>query len=253
MRILNQSIRMLVIAGCSAWLGCSAPLSEASILIGGTRVVYDEDQTEVTLKLVNEGDEPALIQSWIDAGDLHDIPSNAETPFIITPPIMRLGPSRSQSLRIVHTGEGLPQDRESVFWLNVLEVPPKPAADANQLQLAVRSRIKLFYRPAHLKGLAEVAPAALTWRLTRIDGLPAVQAHNPTPFNVSLTEIRVTAGGNTAHFGEGGMVGPGATLAFPFKDGSVASGETPATVHYRSLDDIGAPVDSEAPLQTRAD
>ncbi len=51
----------------------------------------------------------------------------------------------------------LPKDRESVFWFNVLEVPPKPdaATVANQslLQLAFRTRIKLFYRPEALKGI----------------------------------------------------------------------------------------------------
>lgn len=253
MRILNRFIRMLVVAGCTIWLGFSAPLSEASVLIEGTRVIYNEDETEVTLKLVNEGRQPALIQSWIDAGDLHETPSGTDTPFIVTPPIMRIDSSRSQSLRIVHTGESLPKDRESVFWLNVLEVAPKPDTDTNLLQLAVRSRLKLFYRPAHLKDSAEAAPAALAWRLKRVDGLPVIHAHNPTPFNVSLTVIRVTAGGETAHFGEGGMVSPGATLAFPLKDGSIASDVASATVHYRSLDDGGAPVDSEAPLQTRAD
>lgn len=37
----------------------------------------------------------------------------------------------------------LPVDRESVFWLNVKEIPKK-SAEENVLQIAVRSRIKLF-------------------------------------------------------------------------------------------------------------
>ncbi|PJI52023.1 molecular chaperone EcpD, partial [Methylobacterium radiotolerans] len=59
----------------------------------------------------------------------------------------------------MHTGEPMPQDKESVFWLNVLEIPPKDKANQNLLQMAFRSRIKLFYRPAGLKGKAEDAPS----------------------------------------------------------------------------------------------
>ncbi|VTR34364.1 putative chaperone protein EcpD [Serratia fonticola] len=32
---------------------------------------------------------------------------------------------KGQALRIARTGGGLPSNRESLFWLNVLEIPPK--------------------------------------------------------------------------------------------------------------------------------
>lgn len=61
----------------------------------------------------------------------------------------------------------LPKDRESVFWFNVLEVPPKPdaakAANQSLLQLASCTRIKLFYRPEGLSGIPSDAPLALKW------------------------------------------------------------------------------------------
>jgi chaperone protein EcpD len=67
----------------------------------------------------------------------------------------------------------VPQDRESVFWLNVLEIPPKPVGKANHIQLTVRSRLKLFYRPAGLAGSPKAAVAQLRWRLVRGSGLCA--------------------------------------------------------------------------------
>ncbi len=54
-------------------------------------------------------------------------------------------------MHVFYTGEPLPQDKESVFWLNVQESLPKPDANkagVNRLQLNSRSRIKLFFRPA---------------------------------------------------------------------------------------------------------
>lgn len=51
-------------------------------------------------------------------------------------------------------GVALPSDRESVFYLNVLDIPPTPEnlKGTNTLQLAIKSRIKLFYRPSGLNG-----------------------------------------------------------------------------------------------------
>ncbi len=249
----RQALRFAITSACIAWFSHLATPADASVVIGGTRVIYGASEPEVTLKLSNAGQAPALVQSWVEAGDVRGAPSTIKVPFTVTPPIARIDPTKSQTLRIVYTGEPMPQDRESVFWLNVLEVPPKPSAadaDTNRVQLAFRSRIKVFYRPDHLKGAPADAPAQLTWRLTRTDGKPAVEAHNPTPFHVSLTEISVQAGGRSAVFDDGGMVGPGETRAFPLRgDVPDAAG---ASVRYTTLNDYGGAVSGETPLQPAA-
>jgi fimbrial chaperone protein len=50
------------------------------------------------------------------------------------------------------TNNQLPQDRESLFWMNVKAIPSmdKSKLSDNTLQLAIISRIKLYYRPAKL-------------------------------------------------------------------------------------------------------
>jgi P pilus assembly chaperone PapD len=54
----------------------------------------------------------------------------------------------------VRTGGSLPEDRESVFWLNVKSIPATDDSvpHNNVLQVVVKSRLKLFYRPAGLEG-----------------------------------------------------------------------------------------------------
>ncbi|WP_250862581.1 fimbria/pilus periplasmic chaperone, partial [Caballeronia sp. INML3] len=84
-------------------------------------------------------------------------------------------------------GEPLPADKESIFYLNVLEVPPKPTGDeasANQLQLAFRTRIKFFYRPSGLKGQATDAPGQIVWHLKHDGGKNSIEASNPTQYHV---------------------------------------------------------------------
>ncbi|UMZ14258.1 fimbria/pilus periplasmic chaperone [Pseudomonas sp. MPFS] len=224
--------------------------AEASVVIGGTRVIYDERESEITLKMSNEGRAPALVKSWIDDGQVYNTPSAIQVPFTVLPPITRIDPAKSQTLRIVYTGESLPKDRETVFWLNVLEVPPEPSAkdaDANRLQFAFRSRIKLFYRPENLSGSSADALAQLTWRLMQIDGRPAIETHNPTPFYVSLTEISVLSGTRSATFDDGGMVKPGETRAFPLKGDTLPAAG--ARVRYTFLNDYGGAVSGETPLR----
>lgn len=245
MRTFKASLTAAVLA-----LGLAGALqAQASVVIGGTRVIYNANDRETTIKLSNEGKSPALTQTWIDKGDPKATPSSIDVPFSVTPPVARIDPGKAQTLRIIHTGEALPQDKESVFWLNVLEVPPKPTAEeaeANKLQMAFRSRVKLFFRPAGLKGSADQAPAQILWRLVQAGPRPALEGRNPSVFHVSFSSIEVEAGGKTARFDDGGMIAPGETKAFPL------SGDLPpgpgAKVRYQALNDYGGAVTSEAPL-----
>ena len=168
----------------------------AGIQINGTRVIYPADQREVSVSMVNNGTEPRLIQAWVDSGDASERPQNSKAPFLVTPPMARIDPTKGQTLRIMITGANLPQDRESVFWLNVLEIPPKPKAlnsdngrDQNFLQMAVRSRLKMFYRPKGLPSSPDGAVDMLSWHLVSHGNSYAVECTNNTPYNVSFGDV----------------------------------------------------------------
>lgn len=162
-------------------------LALASVVISGTRVIYSSDAKEVSVKVSNVGFSPVLLQSWIDNGDIYVKPSDIKVPFVITPPINRVEASKGQTLRISYIGEKLPMDRESVFWLNVLEIPVKSQAKANKnrLQMAFRTRIKLFYRPISLNGNANDATTFVKWD---VQG-DKIKATNPTPYYISFVNL----------------------------------------------------------------
>lgn len=245
---MKQTLKILLTASVFA-LGLATTLqTQAAVVIAGTRVIYRGGDTEQTLKLTNEGTSPALTQIWLDRGDPAAAPSAVDVPFTITPPLARIDPGKGQTLRILHTGEALPQDRESVFWLNVLEVPPKAGgeADANHLQLAFRTRVKMFFRPAGLKGRAEDAPAQITWRLVQAGDHSALEARNPTPYHVSFSMLEVSAGGKTVRSEDSGMVRPGETQTFPLS--AAVSQGTASKVRYRAINDYGGAIDGDAVL-----
>jgi chaperone protein EcpD len=175
--------------GIFAAIALFSSSSLASVVLSGTRVIYPSDAKEVSVKINNVGPSPVLLQSWIDNGDPNAKPAAIKVPFVLTPPMNRVEQGKGQTLRISYAGGSLPMDRESVFWLNVLEVPAKSEAKTNEnrLQMAFRTRIKLFYRPAGLQGNANDAYKTVTWNTQG----GKVQATNPTPFYVNFVNLSV--------------------------------------------------------------
>lgn len=227
----------------AAALCLAAPLAHASVVITGTRVVFNAAQGETTVRLTNDNSRPALVEAWIDDGDVNSTPDSAHTPFLITPPLFRMDPDKDQSLRILFVpgAKPLPADHESVFWLNVLEIPPKPTAieqaGKNYLQFAIRSRIKLFYRPAKLPGDALTAPNKLIFKRMTGQGA-ALEVHNPTPYYITISSLSLGAGPKSIE-GADGMVAPFGDLRLRLK--SVAQAPAAgAPLVFTTINDYGA-------------
>jgi chaperone protein EcpD len=222
----------------------------ASVTVGGTRVVYPLENREVTVKLTNDRAEPSLVQVWMDKGNADAKPGEASAPFVITPPIFRMDSKKSQTLRMMYTGDALPQDKESVFWLNVLDVPPNTAknVDVNTLQFAFRTRIKVFPRPKGLPGTPDDAAGKVSWTVVPAADKKGfeVKVTNPTAYYVSFSEIDVVGGSQTFENDVGGMVEPRGTAQFPIKNLNAV----PANAHvkYKAISDFGGALPFDLPL-----
>jgi len=220
-----------------------ATRAHANVIISGTRVVFPAKDGEVTVRLTNNNSRPALVEAWIDAGDEHSTPDKVNTPFVVTPPLFRMEANKEQNLRIIATAATLPSDRESLFWLNVLEIPPKPTspemAGKNLLQFAFRSRLKLFYRPDNLPGDPLKAPEALTWKIVPDGQGYAFEVHNPSPYHVTIVRATLGDGGKTFAAEKPGMVDPMGDLKLPITGLThmpVAHGK----VSFETINDFGA-------------
>ncbi|MBT1850636.1 molecular chaperone (plasmid) [Enterobacter hormaechei] len=194
--------------------------AHAGVVVGGTRLVYDGAKKESSLSVNNPDKNPYLIQSWIDTPD----GGTAKAPFIITPPLFRLDGEQQNVLRVVRAGN-LPEDKESLYWLNVKAIP-SGSKQGNTLQIAVRTRIKLIYRPSALKGSA---PEDQTDKLVWSRSGSQLQVKNPTSYYMNFNEI--TVGGKKLD--NVTYVAPGATASFPMPAGGNA-------VSWKIISDYGA-------------
>ncbi|MEX1843598.1 fimbria/pilus periplasmic chaperone [Enterobacter cloacae] len=220
----------------------------ANVVISGTRIIYPAAEREVSVRLNNRGELPALVQVWIDDGNKDTPISLLKVPFVITPVISRIEAHNGQTLRLSYTGgTTLPRDKESVYWLNLLDIPPQNAkkTDENQLQMALRTRIKIFFRPDTLDadGAAD-AITALSWNATS-EGL---QATNASPYYVNIASVTARDGKRKLSATEGAMIAPGKTHLFKMNaaGGRMTSG-TPVT--YTAINDFGGETTQQVSVQ----
>ena len=151
---------------------CLAPTSEAGVTAERTRLVFVEGQREASLLLVNQNPYPVLVQAWVDDGALD---------------------GRQRSLRLLATGQAQARDRESLYWLNIYEIPPQATAEAAgrpRLTVTLRTQMKVLYRPHGLHPHAEDAAAELGFALRD----ETLRVDNPTPYFVSLAGLALEIG-----------------------------------------------------------
>ncbi|MDR0218424.1 MAG: fimbria/pilus periplasmic chaperone [Enterobacteriaceae bacterium] len=164
----------------------SVPQAMAAIALDRTRVIFNGTEKSVSLNIENQHlNLPYLAQAWIEDEKGNKI----NGPLIVVPPVQRIEAGAKSQLKIqtLPTVAQLPQDRESVFYFNVREIPPR-SEKTNVLQIALQTRIKLFYRPKAV--VASRTDLENPWQkkltLTRQGNQYVV--NNPTPYYITISE-----------------------------------------------------------------
>jgi fimbrial chaperone protein len=223
----------------AALLGASF-ISAASVVMTGNRVVYPANAREVSVQLTNKDDFPNVVQAWLDGGDEASTPQTGRAPFLLTPPMFRMAPHSGQTLRLQFTGADLPTDRESVFWLNVLQIPPmaQGGEQANQMVVMLRSRMKVFWRPRGLVG----SPDAMAKTTRAVASGNQLRLTNNSGYFASISRVVLSvAGKRTTVRGE--MIAPGGS-----KTWTLAGRPTGDTLEMTWINDQGAYLSGTLPL-----
>ncbi|WP_051916792.1 MULTISPECIES: molecular chaperone [unclassified Serratia (in: enterobacteria)] len=220
----------------------------AAVQFDNTRVIFPAKEREVSIRLINKGNEPGLMQAWVDKGNLDIQPDNADAPFLVMPPIFRLDPKEAKSVRIIFAGEKLPQDRESLYWLNFLEVPAIPKENGvDFIQFALRSRFKLFYRPIGLPGNPSEAIKQVRWSIIEKDaGRYALKGENPTPYHITYRWLKLSYSGKDYDI-DAGMINPFTQREYTLGEIAVEGGD--GKLRYRGVSDYGISSEQQVVVQ----
>lgn len=200
----KRIISLLLITGCTA-----GGVAQAAISLDRTRVIYAGDAKSISMNITNENKEnPFLAQSWLEDKDHKKISS----PLVVLPPLQRVEPSEHSVVRITKTAQAdaLPQDRETLFYFNLREIPPK-SKKVNVMQLALQTQIKLFYRP---KAIEPKKGTVVQEQLVINKTGTSLTVKNPTPYYITLSAVasdNVKSGGKSLSTFKGVMLSPKST------------------------------------------
>ncbi|MBH3423983.1 MULTISPECIES: fimbria/pilus periplasmic chaperone [Pseudomonas] len=164
----------------------SAQMSQAAVSLDRTRVIFVGSEKSVSLSISNQNTQlPYLAQGWIENEQAEKVTS----PMVVLPPVQRLEPGASSQVKIQGLPElsKLPQDRESLFYFNLREIPPR-SDKPNTLQIALQTRVKLFYRPLAIAPRVGVSEVPWQEKLTLTRRGDNYQVNNPTPFYITVIE-----------------------------------------------------------------
>ena len=221
----------------------------ASVVMNGTRVIYPAAAREKALQLTNHDAYPNLVQIWVDKGDPASTPQTADAPFIASPQIFRMNPKAGQMVRLVYTGKDLPQDRESVFYINFMQMPALKASDmeANKLMLTVSSRMKVFYRPQSIAGNPQDIAKNMTFTLQGSGSNMSVSAENNSGYHAVVREANLLVGGKSVNVVKAVMVAPFSKAQWPVAGSAASHGAD--QLRLTLVNDYGADVTTDLPLQ----
>ncbi|EGT0678566.1 fimbrial chaperone [Citrobacter braakii] len=177
-----NKVAKTALAAALSFTFCSQAM--AAFVLNGTRFIYEENKKNITVEVTNNASQTYGGQVWVD--NTHERNGVYLVP---QPPFFKVGAKQKQIIRILKTDSSLPADRESLFWLNVQEVPPKPdmkAGNGSLLAIAMNARVKLIYRPSSLKDGRENAEKKL--KLEQRNNVTWIK--NPTPYYMAIVGVK---------------------------------------------------------------
>lgn len=212
--------------------GLSTTYADAAVTLDRTRVIFPGNSNTLSLKISNPSKElPYLAQAWLEDENGKKINS----PFTVLPPIQRLEPEAVSMLQVrsLPAASQLPQDRESLFYFNVREVPPKSEKD-NVLQLALQTKVKFFYRPKALVVASDATKVSWQEQLTLHPERGGYRLDNPTPYYVTVVDVATASKVQPLSSFESVMLAPKSSSKLNL--GGQTLGSTPV---FTYIDDYG--------------
>ncbi|WP_390901199.1 fimbrial biogenesis chaperone [Serratia ficaria] len=172
-------------AGLLLALSVGSVTAQAALTLDRTRVIYNADLKSISLNINNDNKKlPFLAQAWIEDSENRKVTS----PLVVMPPLQRINAGERSLVRIAKSqaAASLPGDRETLFYFNLREIPPRPEK-SNVMQIALQSQIKLFYRPA---ALMPEKNAVWQDKLVFNKFAGGLRIENPSPYYVTLSGMK---------------------------------------------------------------
>ena len=203
--------KTLVFATVAVLSASSLLPAEAALTVSRSRVIVNEGDKSVSMSVTNRNTQaPYLAQTWIE----DEKEAKVTSPLMVLPPVQRIEAGSKSAVRVQVLPDigKLPKDRESVFWFNLREIPPR-SDKPNVLTLALQTRLKIFWRPASIKVDSKSDSFPGIQNVTLAKQGNSYTLNNPTPYHLTFVEGRSSVKGKGLEGFEPIMVAPKAQTA----------------------------------------
>ncbi|PSV27801.1 fimbria/pilus periplasmic chaperone [Photobacterium sp. GB-56] len=156
--------------------------SFAALQLNATRYIVNEGDKSVEIKIENIADKTYAAQIWIENENKKDKNVN----FIPMPNFFKFNKGETQVVRLLNTHKSSSLNNESLYWLNLQEIPPVDKSKKSRITLALKTRVKLIYRPKVLLGKRANAEKLLS--IVKSNG--NIKITNPTPFYLAVVNVK---------------------------------------------------------------
>ncbi|EKT4466186.1 molecular chaperone [Pseudomonas putida] len=184
---MHSTVRALAVSSACLLAGVGG-YSEAyaALTIDTTRIVYSSDKRSVSVIIANPSEHIYAAQTWVNT---QSDDTTTAVPFVTAPALFRLNAGKEQTVNVSALPNNLPNDRESLFFFNLQEIPQALPEQSNVLSVALRTRIKVFYRPSQLTTNPVSRLKELGFSITPVNGQPHLHVRNPTPFHYTFSRL----------------------------------------------------------------
>ncbi|EIZ9238682.1 molecular chaperone [Cronobacter sakazakii] len=220
--------KKIILLASLLFVGNTSAANEGGLGLDVSRVIFNERDSSVSFTAKNTSENiVVLLKAWVE--DYYN--EKKEIPFFITPPLTRLDPNNNVQYRINKLSDtaSLPKDRESVFAINVMAIPPKK--ENASVQFALNTKIKLFYRPEAIDNISAIK--GVQEKLTFSNSKQGVLVSNPTPYFATIKNVKL----------DGVSTKEPAYMIKPFSNLNIGS-KSAKTVSFSIINDFGAITDA---------
>ncbi|MCX2904392.1 molecular chaperone [[Curtobacterium] plantarum] len=153
-------------------------VTQAAVVMNASRIVM-AGTLEKTIMFDNTSDNPFIVQVESDNKDKPD--------FVAVPPVFKIKEKGGQTVKVKLLSSELPQNRESLFYLDFTQIPGvrKNENDDDRLNIIIRSRLKVIYRPAAVNAFSSKDENKVSYRLQG----GALVISNKSPNILSIRDI----------------------------------------------------------------
>lgn len=205
--------------------------SYAGVSLSQTRVIFKEGDKSQSVQINNDSNVLYLSQNMIST----DLDGNKNENFIVLPPLKRLEPNSSISVKILsRTLESLPKDRESLFFFTAYLIPETEKKEESQsgdfslkVNMVTKIIIKGFYRPSGLNNNS-LDDSAKKINFKKYGDILKIE--NPTPYYFTISNLKFD--GKRYHSANAPMVEPFSSIDIHVND-------TIKNISWQYIDDFG--------------